>query len=355
MGTSAMFFLLSSLFLFSLLTSTITAFTIPDQLPRSHSLSNPWLPFRNLSGCQIGEERHGLSDLKKYLNNFGYLPPPLNTSNYTDSFDSDFQSALLSYQHNLGLNNTGYLDPNTIEQMMLPRCGVADVINASYTHGRNLYTYFAGNPTWPSTSRNLKYALITTSASSIDISTLKTVFARAFSRWSAAIPVNFTETESQSDADITIGFYTGSHGDDEPFDGPLGTLAHAFSPTDGRFHLDASETWVATGDVSKSSSDDAIDLESVAVHEIGHLLGLGHSSVAEAIMYPTLTIKTRKVNLVEDDVAGVQLLYGSNPAFKGVAPAGVAGEMDSSDGVIVTTQCWLGLWLVAALFVMTLL
>jgi len=51
-----------------------------------------------------------------------------------------------------------------------------------------------------------------------------------------------------SSANITIDFYNGNHGDGDPFDGPLGTLAHSFSPPNGRFHLDARESW--TDDLS---------------------------------------------------------------------------------------------------------
>ncbi|RZC80153.1 hypothetical protein C5167_042725 [Papaver somniferum] len=52
------------------------------------------------------------------------------------------------------------------------------------------------------------------------------------------------------------------------FDGPGGLLAHSFSPTDGRLHFNAEESW------STNPWKDLMDIETVAVQDIGHLLGL---------------------------------------------------------------------------------
>ncbi|PKA47876.1 Metalloendoproteinase 1 [Apostasia shenzhenica] len=348
--------LLLSLLLLSIFLVPSSAFPIPPA-------GNQWQIFQNLSGCLPGDHNPLLPNLKSYFQRFGYLPS--NISNFSDLFDDGLTSALLSYQSNLGLNSTGFLDQSTLSLLTQPRCGVADVIHnstsaAATTRGRHLYSYFPGRPSWSPEKRVLTYALTDTSAVSIDVPTLRPVFSRAFARWSAATTLNFTEVPSNSDGeiDITIGFYSGDHGDGQPFDGKLGTLAHAFSPTDGRFHLDAAEDWVAVGDVASAGSDDAVDLESVAVHEIGHLLGLAHSSVSEAVMYPALRPKTRKVELVRDDVDGIQQLYGGNPSYRDAAPTGTSSRETGGAGsaaplpeektapLVVAAALGLALWLI---------
>ncbi|KAJ7943581.1 putative Metalloendoproteinase 1 [Quillaja saponaria] len=315
--------------------------SIPPGLIRNLT-SGAWQQFQQLAGCRAGEKVDGLSKLKKYFDHFGYIPnSPLN---FTDDFDDALESAIKTYQKNFNLNVTGELDEKTLQQIVRPRCGVADIINGTSTmnsgkentsssgnttkfHTVAHYTYFPGTPRWPANKQDLTYAFLPENGLS---DAVKTVFGHAFERWSEVTLLTFTETTSYYSADIKIGFFTGDHGDGEPFDGVLGTLAHAFSPPSGRFHLDGAEDWVVSGDASTSSLPSAVDLESVAVHEIGHLLGLGHSSVEDAIMYPTISSRSRKVELVNDDIQGIQKLYGSNPEFNGSTT--FTQERDTNDG-----------------------
>ncbi|KAL6983891.1 hypothetical protein U1Q18_052616 [Sarracenia purpurea var. burkii] len=77
------------------------------------------------------------------------------------------------------------------------------------------------------------------------------------------------------DADIQINLFSGGHNDMELFNGALEMLAHAFSPPSRQFHLD--------DDLTASNMVSTIYLESVVVHEIGHVCRLGHTPTEEAI------------------------------------------------------------------------
>ncbi|KAF2308618.1 hypothetical protein GH714_011417 [Hevea brasiliensis] len=112
------------------------------------------------------------------------------------------------------------------------------------------------------------------------------------------------EAPTGSNADIVIGFYRGDHRDRDAFDGPLGeVLAHAFYPQDGRFHYDADEDW------SSNPNMNQFDLEYVAAHEIGHILGLAHSQDSNAIMYSIIPIGIIRRELTQDDIDGIHALY----------------------------------------------
>lgn len=331
-----------------------------SSLPPPTNLTAAWESFQKLAGCHSGDKKAGLHKLKQYFQQFGYLNNFSATANYTDYFDDSLQSALKTYQLNFNLNCTGELDENTMKQILRPRCGVPDIVSGTSSMNSGgappsspshlgvvaHYSFFPGTPRWPARQTELTYAF--SPENQLDNS-VKDVFRTAFDRWSGVTPLTFTQTESFARADIRIGFFGGDHGDGEAFDGVLGTLAHAFSPPNGRLHLDIEENWVINSENLRSVSS-AVDLESVVVHEIGHLLGLGHSSVEEAIMFPSISSGTKKVVLSSDDIDGIQALYGSNPNYNGSSYPNLQ-ERESNDANFVGTN-WLILAVGSVLFIL---
>ncbi|KAK1374301.1 Metalloendoproteinase [Heracleum sosnowskyi] len=293
--------------------------------------AHPTSPFeflKNLQGSQKGDTQQGINQLKQYLSKFGYINsnnihnPNVqkleseNNNNDDHVFDDTLESAIRTYQLNYHLKATGILDAKTVASMMLPRCGVSDIINGHsrmraarkrvhhhHHHTVSHYKFFSGSPKWPAYKTNLTYVFENNTPAEA-----ATAISRAFDKWASATHFTFTRMENNTSAscnttaDITIGFHSRDHGDGFPFDGPFGVLGHASPPTRGSLHLDADEPW------SIGPMAGHIDMETVALHEIGHLLGLEHSSVEGAIMYPSVSDGMTKV-LHGDDVQGIKELY----------------------------------------------
>ncbi len=108
-----------------------------------------------------------------------------------------------------------------------------------------------------------------------------------------------------------------------------GVLAYTETPiSDGWRIRYYREPWIWTdGPGTGSGGGYRIDIQGVACHEYGHALGLGHTTVGGATMYPSISgngVVARSIN--SDDSAGVQAVYGvassGKPSINSLSLAG---------------------------------
>jgi len=168
---------------------------------------------------------------------------------------------------------------------------------------------------WPVT-----YGFVNCPAS-LDCAAAHNAIRQAFATWTTVAHVQFQEVESG--AQIQIAWVRGEHGDQSPFDGQGGVVAHATppyaggaQPLDGDIHFDDDEVWVVQPPTAPFPAQTY--LPTIALHEIGHAIGLGHSDISDSLMWEIYTgIRT----ITPDDIAAVQSLYGANMVTDALAEA----------------------------------
>ncbi len=247
-------------------------------------------------------------NLFNYLRAYGYFPNPAlrQYAGWEPAFaeepadprifDEVLERALVLFQHTHGLPPDGLVNERTLQLMKTPRCGFPDVHgNAKLTGDPQSFT--ASGAKWP--TRNLTYSF-SSFTPDVPASTVQSAFGRAFTSWAAVAGLRFSQVSTGGD--IAISFSQGDHGDGYPFDTAGGVLAHAFFPTNGDAHFDDAETW--------SDNGTGIDLETIALHEFGHSLGLDHSSSVSAVMYAYYGGARRA--LTSDDIQGIRSIYPNN-------------------------------------------
>ncbi|XP_057892707.1 matrix metalloproteinase-17 isoform X1 [Melospiza georgiana] len=242
---------------------------------------------------------------KDWLTKFGYLPPPDPVTGQLQT-QEQLTKAITAMQRFGGLEATGVLDEATLELMKTPRCSLPDLTIEATRRKR-----FAQAVTkW--SKRNLSWRVRTfPKESHLGHDTVRALMYYALKVWSDITPLNFHEVAGNN-ADIQIDFSKADHNDGYPFDGPGGTVAHAFFPGDhhtaGDTHFDDDEYWTF-----RSSDTHGMDLFAVAVHEFGHAIGLTHISAIESIMRPYYQGPVGdplKYDLPYEDKVRIWQLYG---------------------------------------------
>uniref|UniRef100_A0A665WMQ1 Matrix metallopeptidase 21 n=1 Tax=Echeneis naucrates TaxID=173247 RepID=A0A665WMQ1_ECHNA len=262
-----------------------------------------------------------------FLSRYGFMEP-VNWEEIQPSESQAFLSALKEFQKVSGLPVTGVLDEATKVAMNKPRCGVPDKETVSSLAipmtpseevqrrkrhlaallsksrpkrdlGENGYMAFS--------KKELKWRLIGEGYSSqLTIEEQRYILKLAFRMWSEVSPLEFVEdTRSPlEDVDIKLGFGTGRHlGCNQRFDGTGQEFAHAWFL--GDIHFDDDEHFTGP------NAGSGISLLKVAVHEIGHVLGLPHIYRPGSIMQPNYLPHESGFEMDWMDRKAIQRLYGA--------------------------------------------
>ncbi|CAJ0575717.1 unnamed protein product, partial [Mesorhabditis spiculigera] len=131
-----------------------------------------------------------------------------------------------------------------------------------------------------------------------------------------------------------------------PFDGEGGVLAHAMFPEAGGLHFDEDEAW-AYKETAKLRQGHT-DLLYVAIHEIGHTLGVDHIQNKDAIMYFSYQQPLSRFGsyiepeLHAADIAAIQKLYGKPSGSPGRNNFGgdveIGSNADNTPVAVTTTR-----------------
>ncbi len=140
--------------------------------------------------------------------------------------------------------------------------------------------------------------------------------AAATASWAAVADLHFTLV-TDGGGPFNIGGATGTQGNLRVSSGTIpapGVLAHGYFPPPngitaaGDIHFDTAWAWVTAG----PAPGPPFDVETVALHELGHALGLTHAATVPAdIMFPVYSgIKTTPA---AGDIGFITSVYGAGP------------------------------------------
>jgi hypothetical protein len=229
--------------------------------------------------------------------------------NLANVSDEQVKDALARYQEFNGLTKTGTLTPETEHLISLPRCGHPDVM-----------ANMSGQCAWPMTQVTWNQAI---QLSQLPPDRVQAVIAQAYQQWADICGIEPTFVNDPNQANI---FSRQGSGRRDQLDGPMGILAYSELPcgvaSNTQLHqvYDADENW------SESM------LLAVACHEIGHALGLQHSTKGN-LMAPYYDPNITKPQA--GDIAEMVARYGQPKPKPVPTPTPTPVPGDTGDEVVV--------------------
>lgn len=189
--------------------------------------------------------------------------------------------------------------------------------------------YSAGDVKWGTPTLGTASGTVTWSAdyvtslnygSSFSASDFDAALMAAFDKWESVASIDFQMVASGGDVQVGTASYGGSVAGKASysFDGNPG-LSEIFN---GTVNFNSDMVWSPYG------GSGGVDFYAVALHEIGHIIGLGHVNDPSEIMNPTVFAD----DLGNGDIAGAQFLYGRDPGDAS-APTGQVNASDPTVGV----------------------
>ncbi len=231
-------------------------------------------------------------------------------------FDGELDAALRSYQAWIGAPSTGRLNQATIRSFREWRCAHPQLSIPIEEHERRFHTstfraailvdrspaqpeIFIDTSMPPQERRyelvpcrwagaRLTFALVGAPPAALGTRGWDAV-RTAFATWSAAGVLMLEESAEPKGAEIRVMWTPGAREDPsspDPFYGPGDKVAVGYYPYPhlgalaGDLHLDTSEEWAV------EESMPGLDVQAVALHEIGHCVGLGHCRDESSVMWP---------------------------------------------------------------------
>jgi hypothetical protein len=264
-----------------------------------------------VEGIGLGASGPEVERVHEYLRSYGYFPNPELARAHPDwrpvvpeapaeldRFDVTTEEALYAFQRIFGLEETGRIDAATRSAMAKPRCGVPDVAPDEDDKWAQLGHRWNRSPLFVSYDSSGAPRVPAGGSQSESVNS-------AISTWDRVSGFElYKMLLGPGDIRITWAALAGQTAGTTRVDAPNGIARSVTIQMNSALQVG----WNYFDYLDPAWTGDSADFESAVLHELGHALGLHHSSVFYPVMYAVGVTGIQERDLYLDDVQGIHSL-----------------------------------------------